>query len=63
MSQNTSDFKRFCKTMLIMSRDIWPWIIGAGIIAAVFLGVRDVNAKGTASQNTDAKTALFQRQR
>lgn len=63
MQNKKSDFKRFCETMWIMTKyDVLPWVVGAGIVAAVTFGVIDNKKKGTWSQKTDFST-VFQKQR
>ena len=63
MKKRKSDTKRFFETMWIMTKyDVLPWVVGAGIVAAVAFGVIDNKKKGTWSQKTDFST-VFQKQR
>ena len=63
MNNKKSDFRRFCETNWIMVKyDILPWIIGAGLIAAFAIEVRDSAVKANEQQQT-TQSALFQKQR
>ena len=59
MTNNKSDFKRFCETMWIMTKyDVLPWVLGAGIVAAVTICLQDAKAKGKIPQQQTISTML-----
>ena len=61
MEKKKSDFKRFCETMWIMAKyDALPWMIGAGILAAVLFGLQDSKSQNKVN---DSVSSLFQKQR
>ena len=63
MQNKKSDFKRFCETMWIMVKyDVLPWMVGAGILAAVIIGVNDNGKKCKLSTKTN-KISFFEKQR
>ena len=63
MENKKSDFKRFCETMWIMVKhDVLPWVVGAGIVGAVIIGVKDMEKKGKFPSEA-TKMSLFEKQR
>ena len=57
-----SDLRRFCETMWIIAKyDVLPWMLAAGIFAAVVIGINDAEKQGKFP--TTNKTSLFEKQR
>lgn len=63
MEKKKSDTRRFLETMWIMAKyDVLPWMIGAGIVALVTIGLYDAKAQNTINKDAASKT-VFQKQR
>lgn len=51
MQNKKSDTRKFIETMWIMVKyDVLPWMLGAGLVAAVIIGTQDVKSQNTKKQ-------------
>lgn len=51
MKKQKSDTRKFFETMWIMVKyDVLPWMLGAGLVAAVIIGVQDVKSQNNKKQ-------------
>lgn len=51
MQNKKSDTRKFIETMWIMVKyDVLPWMLGAGLLAAVIIGAQDVKSQNTKKQ-------------
>lgn len=51
MQNKKSDTRKFIETMWIMVKyDVLPWMLGAGLVAAVIIGVQDAKSQNTKKQ-------------
>ncbi len=51
MQNKKSDTRKFIETMWIMVKyDVLPWMLGAGLVAAIIIGAQDVKSQNTKKQ-------------
>lgn len=51
MQNKKSDTRKFIETMWIMVKyDVLPWMLGAGLVAAVIIGAQDAKSQNTKKQ-------------
>ena len=51
MKNQKSDTRKFFETMWIMVKyDVLPWMLGAGLVAAVIIGAQDVKSQNNKKQ-------------
>ena len=64
MKKEKSDTRRFFETMWIMTKyDVLPWMVGAGIVALLAIGLQEAEAKGKFPKQESNIQSVFQKQR